>query len=549
MTRAFAYLTFTTALFAAACGPSSSRRTPGKDGGTNTQPDLSGTEEGADLSGEFETPDFSGTEPPPLIVEDPSTCEEAATNKSYVGCDYWPTPVANSVSGKFDYTVVVANTSMEAASITITGPNSTNVTETVDAGSLKKIKLPWVAAINPVSTSTSTVTPLSKSYKAAGAAYHLVSDRPVVVYQFSPLQYAISCTQGADANGLCYSYSNDASLLLPSTAMTGNYRIAGGAANIGTGSYFAITATADDTSVVIKAGAKAKIRSGTGVSALNANSTMTVAMGAGDVLELVADTGTLGSTNNDLSGSLVQATKPVQVIAGDYCASNPGSSAYTCDHLEETVMPAETLGKRYIVTPPSGPAAQNVVKHTVRIVGNVDGTTLTYTPAMTGVKTTINAGEIIEIDNSGLNFVVEGDHEFAVVTVQKSAQIVDPTTTPAQQKGDPSLASAVAIEQFRKNYVFLAPDDYDKSFVDIVLPTGANITLDGTPLGGSPTAIGATGFQLLRVPLTDANGGVHTLDSDVAIGIQVIGYGKFTSYQYPGGLNLGQIAPPPDPIG
>ena len=29
------------------------------------------------------------------------------------------------------------------------------------------------------------------------------------------------------------------------------------------------------------------------------------------------------------------------------------------------------------------------------------------------------------------------------------------------------------------------------------------------------------------------------------IGIQVIGYGDYTTYMYPGGLNLGQIAPVP----
>jgi hypothetical protein len=32
------------------------------------------------------------------------------------------------------------------------------------------------------------------------------------------------------------------------------------------------------------------------------------------------------------------------------------------------------------------------------------------------------------------------------------------------------------------------------------------------------------------------------------VGIQVVGYGSYTSYQYPGGLNLTLIAPPPPPI-
>jgi hypothetical protein len=32
------------------------------------------------------------------------------------------------------------------------------------------------------------------------------------------------------------------------------------------------------------------------------------------------------------------------------------------------------------------------------------------------------------------------------------------------------------------------------------------------------------------------------------VGIQVLGYGLYTSYQYPGGLNLEIIAPPPDEV-
>jgi hypothetical protein len=35
------------------------------------------------------------------------------------------------------------------------------------------------------------------------------------------------------------------------------------------------------------------------------------------------------------------------------------------------------------------------------------------------------------------------------------------------------------------------------------------------------------------------------LTASTGVGIQIIGYGQYTSYQYPGGLNLSVIAPPP----
>jgi hypothetical protein len=48
-----------------------------------------------------------------------------------------------------------------------------------------------------------------------------------------------------------------------------------------------------------------------------------------------------------------------------------------------------------------------------------------------------------------------------------------------------------------------------------------------------------------RVKLNGAAGGAHTLVADQPAGIQVVGYGTYTSYQYPGGLNLGAISQAP----
>jgi hypothetical protein len=161
------------------------------------------------------------------------TCGEASQFRTYVGCDYWPTVTANVVDPNFDYALVVANTQASAANVTITGPGGVNVTKSVAPNGLEKFLLPWVTELK--NTQTTGV--------AVKGAYHLVSSVPVVVYQFSALQYS--------KNG-AYSYTNDASLLLPSTAMTGTYRIAGPNGQGSGLSYpdlYAVTATADGTTV------------------------------------------------------------------------------------------------------------------------------------------------------------------------------------------------------------------------------------------------------------------------------------------------------------
>ena len=75
---------------------------------------------------------------------------------------------------------------------------------------------------------------------------------------------------------------------------------------------------------------------------------------------------------------------------------------------------------------------------------------------------------------------------------------------------------------------------------------GAQVTLDGSSVGATPTPISGTTYGILRLPLmTGVAGGAHMLTSAQPVGLQVMGYGSYTSYMYPGGLDLQHISPPP----
>src|ERR1700722_4628032 len=107
--------------------------------------------------------------------DDPSTCAEAVAWQSYVGCDYWPTVVANNVWSIFDFAVVVANAGTAPAAVTITGPGGTNQSQTVAANALAKFYLPWVPALKgPDADACGTAAPLTSSVLALASAYHLV---------------------------------------------------------------------------------------------------------------------------------------------------------------------------------------------------------------------------------------------------------------------------------------------------------------------------------------------------------------------------------------
>ncbi len=473
--------------------------------------------------------------------------------------------LANIVLEDFDYAVVVANTGAAPAAVHVTG-SGVDTSVTVAPNALETIVLPWVDALKgPSSGGCGATWTLTGSIVAPGSAYHLTSSVPVTVYQFNPLEYHTTgepavCDEGENASEPGFSQTNDASLLLPSTAMTGHYRIPGvmapamtipgfGTLPSGQNQYFAVTGTMDGTHVSIHVSSTGQIVAGGGIAATSAGGVVSFTLDQGDVAEVAAP------VDVDLSGSLVQADHPVQVISGNPCLSVPAGAA-ACDHLEESVFPVETLGKHYFVAPPTGPRG-DTPGYIVRIYGNVDETHLTYPGgAPAGAPSTIDAGQVVQVGQpmSLTNtlvctraFEIEGDHEIEVETAMLSAAFADTDSSgSAEPEGDPSQSQAVAVEQYRTKYVFLAPTNYDINYADVIMPSSANVTLDGAPLTGNSSPIGS-GYVVTRAPL-DAGGsgsGAHVLISDQPVGLQVIGYGAYTSYQYPGGLNLASIAPPP----
>jgi hypothetical protein len=510
---------------------------------------------------------------PTGVTRDPVDCMEAKTTHSYVGCDYWPTITANNVWSVFDYAVVVSNAGKTAADITVSGGAlGAPKTTTVQPGALATIYLPWVPELKgPDFDECTAAQAFPASVMKTGGAYHLVSTSPVIVYQFNALEYKGAGGEGADGGtkdwsqcpgtaktcmsaGMpvgCFSFSNDASLLLPSTAMTNNYRVIGHSGWTEDqfplppplnspidilGATLTVTATQDATNVTMTLSSNAKVLAGGSIPAMTGGKLTFALAKAGDVAEIALAKG----EGADFSGSLVQSDKPVQVISAVPCINIPkGKSA--CDHIEESVIPAETLGKHYVVTMPDKPgggAGQGVV----RLYGNQDATTLTYNPsAPSGCPTTLKAGQVAECKLGGADFEVTGDKEFAVAIFTPGAAVY------GTQQGDPDQSIFPAVEQFRTKYLFLAPNDYPVSYADIIGTSNSAPILDGKPVTAPFTKIGSGPFGVWRVTLDSKGTGTHTLESTNPVGVQVMGYGDNTSYMYPGGLNLNLISAPPPP--
>ncbi len=481
-----------------------------------------------------------------------SACAAAASTHSYIGCDYWPVTLLNTeVNPYFDFAVAVANpitvgdvVQGAAAQVTITRGNQTLKQVAVAPGEVETILLPWVEELSHVAP--------EKSALVEDGAYHLVSSIPVTVYQFNPLQFekkaTSSCQDPLSWGPTCHSFSNDASILLPSTALKNEYLVIS-RTNFVVNSimhpgFFAVVATGEGTTkVTVKSSAYTE--SGVGVAALNPDQTKMFSLSKGQVLQVVskhvmspcvATSSGDGYTycdmgpKYDLTGTRVSADQPVAVFSGHACSFVPYNK-WACDHLEEQMTPLDTWGQKILVaqTKPQTNGEPNVW----RIVSGSDGNAITFDPNVHG-PVTLAAGQFVEFSAQG-GFLVAGTGRIAVGQFMVGNLAVNKNLT----VGDPSLGLGVPIEQYRSSYDFLSPATYTANFVTITRPMNSGtLVLDGQQVDGSPTNIGSSGFGYQYVSLKP---GAHHLTGTSPFGITISGIASFTSYLYVGGQNLNDV--------
>jgi hypothetical protein len=353
-------------------------------------------------------------------------CEEARAAKSYFGCDYWTSVQDNGItavafkagttSGQgtlpSEFAFVVSNQSLNDSQVTVTrwmGAAPVTVASITVKGrldpatkGLATIKVPWQSI--GADTDFSGVTGLQRY------AYRITSTRPMTVYQFNPLAgvavsgncsnvnqctaqpsgYGQTCTAGK-----CnyYSYSNDASLLLPAhilgtsyVGMAPEHVIARTGSTSGTPSIsfngtLTVVGTEAATTVTVKT--TAKTRAGAGITSMAKGEVRTFTLQPYDVLQLSSDNpagivngSTAGNiecgdnpftaggplclrpifntcdqfcrvVDGDITGTIITADKPIATFGSSYCTTR-GYLDTACDHVEEQLFPFVTWGKRFV---------------------------------------------------------------------------------------------------------------------------------------------------------------------------------------------------------
>jgi IgGFc binding protein len=488
-------------------------------------------------------------------------CMAAAASKSSIGCDYYSIPpdawthgscfaafVANNWTSDMKVSLVWNGATMDATpfsyipqggggSITYQAVPSTGI----PAGSMAIVFLNQVASSDgfyvacPTGVKVAiTSQDVASKQTSKGNALELQTSVPATVYDIYPYGGALS-------------FMPSATLLLPTTAWDTNFVATTMSEEPSTGESGQVpgidfVAQQDGTQITLLP--TTNITALNGVAGATANSPVTYTLNKGEQLRLMQ---AIDGSGNDLTGSIVQSNFPIGVWGEHFCMTHSAD-------------------------PP-----------TWRVVGAVNGTTLTYDPAVPGAPATLKEGQLVEFAGPGVFHVKAQDnmHPFYLAAHRPGGdcdaahQQIPPIKAlgteyvavgneTTNEIGGPETVNVVPPAQFLTSYTFFTDPTY--GYTDLALVrvkasdnTFKDVTLDcitGPITGWMPAGTGGQ-YEYVHVDVQTGGAavgkctnGLHTISSAGQIGITVWGYDSAASYAYPAGASvqpINTVVVPPTP--
>jgi hypothetical protein len=502
-----------------------------------------------------------------------AACDAAKQNKSSVGCEYyaqnppffsggscfaafiantWGAPVKVTVDrGGQNFNVSTFGYLSQGSGQTITYTPITN--GQIPAGQVGLLMLNKDSGLGCPNGLATATTGASFVGTGKAQAFHITTDAPVVAYDIYPFGGGST----AVASG---------TLLLPTSVWTDNYvGITAYPPGFGSGSWISVVGMQDNTQFTIVA--PVAITGGGGVNGAAANTPTKYTVNKGEIIQFQQAT--------DLSGSPIAATNPIGVWGGNHCTNLEQPA---CDGMHQQIPPVTALGSEYAAVRYRDRLSTFAEKPPWRIMGVVDGTTLTYDPgSVTSGPKTLKRGEVVEFDE-GTAFVVKSQddkHPFYFGAHMTGCfSLPGNYGSPIGCAGDPEFVNVVAGKQYLGEYVFFTDPTYPETHLVFVRAkakdnTFKDVKLDclGAPLTGWKNVDNAGNYQFTRIDVvtgnfTKVNGcdnGRHEAKSDGPFGLTVWGWGtnkstnffsEACSYAYAAGMSvqpINTVVVPPTP--
>ncbi len=492
-----------------------------------------------------------------------AACDAAAANKSSIGCDYYALP-ADAWNQSYNSGGAAGN--CFAAFVTNNWTSSMKVSlvwkgKTIDAtpyayipkgsgNSITYQPIPQsgipqdsmaIVFLNQTQGGSGFKVQCPAGTKAAvesedmvlhgtniGNAMEIKTSVPAVVYDIYPF-------------GGAASYISSATLLLPITAWDTNY-VAATMGEQPTAFPPGIDLVAQEDNTQITLLPTENITAAGGVKGATKGSPVTYTINKGQNVHIMQFPDSQG---NDLTGSIVQSTKPIGVWGEHFCMTDPNPPPW-------------------------------------RIVGTVDGTTLTYDPPVAGAPKTLNEGQLVEFPGPAAFRVTSQDdkHPFYLaahrpgydcdaghqqippIKALGSEYVAIANESSDYSVGGPETVNVVPPAQYLNSYIFFTDPTYGYTEISLVRVKekdgfkDVNLDCLGTVTGWQPVGAGGQ-YEYTHVDLRHANApvgkcdnGLHKITSTGRIGITVWGYASASSYAYPAGASvkpINTVVVPPTP--
>lgn len=474
-------------------------------------------------------------------------CAEAMSERSNVGCTYYPVDLDNGVDALTNardaqYAIAIANPGFAAAHIVIEQndafpgePPRITMVDQLDlfGGSLQVLPLP----ARELDGSTNGLLDDGPQTTHTSRAYRVRSNLPVVVYQFNPIGQV---------------FLNDASLLFPSSGIDTRYQVIGyptsrtidiPALNApATHGYVTIVGTQDGTRVTVVPSHATNPGIVEGSDAIvpgaAAGEPIEVTLNEMDVLNLSTLEGTMST--GDLTGTIVDSDRPVVVYSSSDGASPipedyMGEDTCCVDHLEEQLLPVSAWGKTFVAAHSPYRTDDHSEPDIWRFTSTV-ATTLTTSLGGADRTIVLPAGGMYELAT---------DESFTVIgtdPVQIGQLLV--TAAVGGGQGDGSLMVIPAIEQYRETYTFATGEDFQRNAISIVVRAGDRVLVDGMDSStecDTRDPVGMVDGDSWSVMHCDVEFGVHNVQCDTPCGVNVYGYHPAGSYAYTAGSEVERI--------
>lgn len=478
-------------------------------------------------------------------------CEISTKVSSYIGCEYWSIDLDNFQEALSEpHAIIITNHNDElfAEVELFEGRTDRRILQAADGQAFDTTIPPGQARIFlvPVGYGHSGTRTFNDQ------AIRVTSSIPVVAHQFNPLN-------NVDV------YSNDGTVLLPTNSVGTEYwglSWYNRSDNVQLRGYLTlVNSSTAPNEVTVRP--SAEVVAGPEIPTIDAGEERVFSLQPGESLNLVAsgaelaDATVMGCLSDpegnpdsvdpcpDLTGTHIEAELPITVFGGHQCA-NVLLGIDRCDHIESVLLPVDAWGHNYVGSKFEPRATGSRPEPDIwRVIAAEDDTRIQTDPPISGIHDTfLDAGQWKQFA-AREDFEIIGDKPIQLAQYMvganwlgiprlcnQGADAFNPTGI-----GDPAMAIAVPVDQFRDNYIVHTPADYIEDYLNVIVPIGEDVMLNGEPIPASNWEVVGE-MNRYEVATISVEAGFHTLDADVPFGVVGYGYDCHVSYAYPGGLDL-----------